>query len=99
MAPETPVAPKVRLLLEATDLCWVQYSLDGQAAAQADLQPGDTLGLEAERTINLVAGNAGAIRIRYHQAWLEDLGPEGRPVRLTFPEPVAAPPNETIPPP
>jgi len=83
--------PAIRLHLEATDLCWVQYTLDHQPTQEAQLQRGQTLDLKAEQTAQLLVGNAGGLRVQYNDQWLKSVGPAGRPARLAFPLPAKKP--------
>lgn len=85
-APAAASPSRVRVYLEATDLCWLQYTLDRAAAQEAKLTAGDTLSLEADQSIQLLVGNAGGLRIQYQGQWLSSLGGRpGRPLRLSFP--------------
>jgi len=88
----------LRLHLEATNLCWLQYNLDRRPSQEAQLQVGDTLNLEAEQSIQLLVGNAGSLRIQFNGQWLPPLGPVGQPVRLSFPPPESPPSPVPAPP-
>ena len=83
--------PAIRLHLEATDLCWIQYTLDHQPTQEAQLQRGQTLDLKAEQEAQILLGNAGGLRVQYNDLWLKAIGPAGRPARLSFPLPAKKP--------
>jgi cytoskeleton protein RodZ len=75
-----------KIQLTATELCWVQAILDGETPKEATLYPGDSIRYEAKQGIRLLIGNAGGIRIKYDGKVIENPGPSGRPIRLSFPQ-------------
>ena len=89
---EASPSQALRLHLEATDLCWIQYTLDHQLTQEAQLQRGESLDLQAKQTIQLLVGNAGGLRVQYNNQWLQNLGTPGRPARLSFPPTQSQPP-------
>jgi cytoskeletal protein RodZ len=58
-SPAPQVATHVRVVLEATESCWVRAVVDGEAVPDVTLAPGERTVFRADRLVELRLGNAG----------------------------------------
>ena len=70
-------AKELRLQLDAVDLCWVSISADGRPAWEGQLGRGPSRTVTAARSIELLAGNAGALVLTLNGKTLPPLGRKG----------------------
>jgi len=70
--------PPYQLLLEASELSWVMYSMDGAGPVDVMLYPGERISLQAQRTIYLKLGNAGGVRATLNGEALPSFGEQGQ---------------------
>ena len=81
------VPPKKRhnLIISAEDTSWVQVIMDGSEKKEALMKHGETLKVEADKTIRVVIGNAGGVSLKFDGKDLP-AGKKGEVLRLTLPE-------------
>jgi cytoskeletal protein RodZ len=72
--------PSLRMTLTATAPCWVRASLDETRSFERTLQPGEHADLQAENSIVLKVGNAGALTFTLNGVAGRSLGAHGRVV-------------------
>lgn len=77
-------AAPLQLFLEASELTWLMYSLDGGEPVDVMLYPGDRLNMQAQSTIYLKLGNAGGVVGTLNGRLLSPFGKRGevREIRL-----------------
>jgi hypothetical protein len=68
------------MTLTATAPCWVRASLDETRSFERTLQPGEHADLQAENSIVLKVGNAGALTFTLNGVAGRSLGAHGRVV-------------------
>lgn len=66
------------LLVEAQEQTWLMYARDNAAPVDVILNPGDRIGIRAERKIVLKVGNAGGVTATLNGKPLPPLGPRGK---------------------
>lgn len=100
-APATPAAPAVapaaasqgsevpvgahKLIITATEECWIHSSADKTDTRQFSLHKGDTFALTFSKSLELKLGNAGGVRLRYDGEELPPAGQSGQVRNLVFP--------------
>jgi hypothetical protein len=67
-------------------VCWVRVVVDDRTDAR-ELQPGEEIRLEAQRTILLRVGDAGALSVELNGRVLPPLGGDGQVVERRFTAP------------
>jgi hypothetical protein len=88
-SPSTPAEPEpagLVLTMSATQACWVEVSVDGQAVMNRVMTQGESQTLEAEGEILLSVGNAGGIAFSVNDRRGLPLGDSGevrRNIRIT----------------
>ena len=87
-APEPPGAAGLTIHIKPLRRCWVRVVVDGRTDAR-ELQPGEDIVLNAQRTIVLRAGDAGALSIEVNGRVLPPLGVDGQVVERRFTAAVA----------
>ncbi len=88
-APPVP-AQNVRqhkVVITATEECWIHSSADKTDTRQFSLRKGETFALTFEKKLELKLGNAGGVRIRYDGEDLPAPGHSGQVKNLVFPPP------------
>ena len=83
-AGETP-AGQHKLIITATEECWIHSSADKTDTRQFSLRKGDTFALTFSKSLELKLGNAGGVRLRYDGEELPPAGQSGQVRNLTFP--------------
>ncbi len=83
-APEEAEPAPIFLVVEARQRTWVRVFADGQPVFQGRLAPGERKTFRAESFLELITGNAGALRVFYNERNLGLLGDMGQVVRLLF---------------
>lgn len=79
------VAGPHKVIITATEECWVHSSADNSDTRQFSLRKGDTFALTFNKNLELKLGNAGGVRIRYDGEELPSAGGSGQVRTLTFP--------------
>ena len=81
--PTAPPPPKaVRVLLEMTDTVWIRASADEQRVFQRTFQAGDSRVIEADASVRLLVGNAGAVAAKLNGQPLSPFGGRGQVRRV-----------------
>ena len=83
-ADETPVGVH-KLIITATEECWIHSSADKTDTRQFSLHKGDTFALTFSKSLELKLGNAGGVRLRYDGEDLPPAGQSGQVRNLAFP--------------
>ena len=81
---EVPVGTH-KLIITATEECWVHSSADKTDTRQFSLHKGDTFALTFSKSLELKLGNAGGVRLRYDGEELPPAGQSGQVRNLVFP--------------
>ncbi|MDD4701478.1 MAG: DUF4115 domain-containing protein [Desulfovibrio sp.] len=84
-ATQPPTAGPHKLIITATEECWVHSSADNSDIRQFSLRKGDTFALTFNKSLELKLGNAGGVRLRYDGEELPPAGTRGQVRTLTFP--------------
>lgn len=74
-----------KLVIIATEECWVHSNADKTDTRQFSLRKGDTFALTFAKSLELKLGNAGGVRLRYDGADLPPPGTSGQVRTITFP--------------
>lgn len=84
--PETTTVPgQNKLVITATEECWIHSNADKTDTRQFSLRKGDTFALTFAKSLELKLGNAGGVRLRYNGKDLPPPGTSGQVKVLTFP--------------
>lgn len=81
---EVPVGAH-KLIITATEECWIHSSADKTDTRQFSLHKGDTFALTFSKSLELKLGNAGGVRLRYDGEELPPAGQSGQVRNLVFP--------------
>ena len=82
---QTPVTGPHKVIITATEECWVHSNADHTDTRQFSLRKGDTFALTFTKSLELKLGNAGGVRLRYDGEELPPVGASGQVRTLTFP--------------
>ncbi len=74
-----------KVIITATEECWIHSNADKTDTRQFSLRKGDTFALTFARSLELKLGNAGGVRIRYDWQAMPAAGQSGQVRTLTFP--------------
>ncbi len=74
-----------KVIITATEECWVHSNADNTDTRQFSLRKGDTFALTFTKSLELKLGNAGGVRIRYNGQDMPAPGQSGQVRTLTFP--------------
>lgn len=74
-----------KLIITATEECWIHSNADKTDTRQFSLRKGDTFALTFSKSLELKLGNAGGVRLRYDGEELPQPGQSGQVRNLTFP--------------
>ncbi|MBD5553099.1 MAG: helix-turn-helix domain-containing protein [Desulfovibrio sp.] len=74
-----------KLIIVATEECWVHSSADKTDTRQFSLRKGDTFALTFAKSLDLKLGNAGGVRLRYDGRDLPPPGTSGQVKTISFP--------------
>jgi hypothetical protein len=77
LAPTPPPVPPARVQLTTTRLVWVRVTADGVKTVERELPPGTTIPIDADQSIVVRAGDAGAVRMVIDGKDQGPLGPDG----------------------
>jgi cytoskeleton protein RodZ len=80
-------AEKHQFSVEANQKTWVQVTTDEKNTQNAMLEPGDKRQWEAEKTMKIVVGNAGGIRMKWDGRPVEIPAKGGSVLRFSLPDP------------
>ena len=83
MTPPVKTKP-VAITAKFTDDCWAQVIADGKEVYEGVLKSGDSRTWEADSTIAVKFGNAGATEITHNGRSIGKLGAPGEVVTRTF---------------
>lgn len=74
-----------KLIITATEECWVHSNADKTDTRQFSLRKGDTFALTFAKNLELKLGNAGGVRLRYDGNDLPPPGTSGQVKTISFP--------------
>lgn len=74
-----------KLVITATEECWIHSNADKTDTRQFSLRKGDTFALTFAKSLELKLGNAGGVRLRYNGKDLSTPGTSGQVKVLNFP--------------
>lgn len=74
-----------KVIITATEECWIHSNADNTDTRQFSLRKGDTFALTFTKSLELKLGNAGGVRIRYNGQDMPAPGQSGQVRTLTFP--------------
>ncbi len=74
-----------KLIITATEECWIHSNADKTDTRQFSLHKGDTFALTFSKSLELKLGNAGGVRLRYDGEDLPPAGQSGQVRSLVFP--------------
>ena len=74
-----------KVIITATEECWIHSNADKTDTRQFSLRKGDTFALTFARSLELKLGNAGGVRIRYDGQTMPPAGQSGQVRTVTFP--------------
>lgn len=74
-----------KVIITATEECWVHSNADNSDTRQFSLRRGDTFALPFVKSLELRLGNAGGVRLRYNGEELPVPGKSGQVKTVTFP--------------
>ena len=74
-----------KVIITATEECWIHSNADKTDTRQFSLRKGDTFALTFARSLELKLGNAGGVRIRYDGQAMPPAGQSGQVRTVTFP--------------
>jgi cytoskeletal protein RodZ len=84
-SPQVITAPnKLSLIITAQQRCWLQVTVDGVNKYSGTMAVGEQQSFEAQKAININAGNAGGIELTLNGQKLAPLGAVGQVVQKTF---------------
>ena len=85
-APDEAATPgQHKVIITATEECWIHSNADRTDTRQFSLRKGDTFALTFARSLELKLGNAGGVQIRYDGRPMPAAGQSGQVRTLTFP--------------
>lgn len=82
---QTAMPGQHKVIITATEECWIHSSADKTDTRQFSLRKGDTFALTFARSLELKLGNAGGVRIRYDGEAMPPPGQSGQVKTLVFP--------------
>lgn len=74
-----------KVIITATEECWIHSNADNTDTRQFSLRKGDTFALTFTKNLELKLGNAGGVRLRYNGQDMPAPGQSGQVRTLTFP--------------
>lgn len=74
-----------KVIIIATEECWIRSNADKTDVRQFSLNKGDTFALTFSHRLELKLGNAGGVRIRYDGKEMPPAGTSGQVLNLVFP--------------
>lgn len=77
---------KHNLDIAATDKVWIQLTIDGSDKKEMLLNPGDKVNYAADKSLQLLIGNAAGIRLKFNGKDIDVPGNKGQVVKLNLPE-------------
>jgi cytoskeletal protein RodZ len=82
----TETLQKCKLIVEADDKVWIQVKIDDKGTRSAMLRPGDKMEWVAEKSMQVVVGNAGGIRMKWNDQPVPTPRDPGRVLRFRLPD-------------
>jgi len=82
--PSPPIAP-VQVTVEAVEEAWMAIETDSNPAFEGILKQGEKKTWTAQKSLKLVAGNAGGVKFSYNQSEPKLLGARGETAEITLP--------------
>lgn len=86
-AEEAATPGQHKLIITATEECWVHSNADKTDTRQFSLRKGDTFSLAFSKSLELKLGNAGGVQLRYDGKDLPPAGTSGQVKTIRFPPP------------
>lgn len=77
---------KCKFAVEADDKVWIQVRIDDKQTRSTMLYPGDRREWTADKTMQIVVGNAGGIRMKWNDQAIKAPRDAGRVLRMRLPE-------------
>lgn len=75
---------EVKISANFTGRCWVSVKADGKTLFEGTVEKGETKEWKAKQKLDLTAGNAGAVSVKYNEEDQGVLGKEGEVVEKTY---------------
>ena len=76
---------KQRINIQAVEDTWLKVIVDSLSTREYSLEPGDTIGLDADKGFNLLIGNATGIRLTFNGQPVPVSGKSGQVVTVQLP--------------
>jgi len=83
---ETALLPQFTLTADVMSETWIAMYIDDEPVREYLLQPGQNVRWTADKGFYILVGNAGGIKFFLNGTEVEQLGPEGKVVRVKLPE-------------
>ena len=83
---EKPLLPRFILTANVKSRTWIAISIDERSVKEYLFQPGQTPRWTAEKSFNILIGNAAGIEFFLNGKEIGNLGPQGQVVRIKLPE-------------
>ncbi|MEW6241776.1 MAG: DUF4115 domain-containing protein, partial [Chloroflexota bacterium] len=96
--PTLPEGITVQLNIAAVERTYLRVTVDGEVVFDGRVPPGSAYPFEAETYIEILVGNAAAVRVTYNQRDLGVLGSYGEIVNRIFTAEGIVTPTATVPP-
>jgi cytoskeletal protein RodZ len=71
--------------ITAVDKTWIQIIIDGADKKEMLLSPGENVSYEANRSIDVLIGNAAGVKLKFNGKEFEGLGEKGQVIKLSLP--------------
>lgn len=71
--------------ITATDKTWIQIIIDGTDKKEMLLNPGEKVNYEANKSIDILIGNAAGVKLKFNGKEFEGLGEKGQVIKLSLP--------------
>ena len=81
-----PSADKHQFSVDANQKTWIQVTMDDKNTQTAMLEPGDKRQWEAEKSMKIIVGNAGGIRMKWDGRAVEIPAKAGSVIRFSLPD-------------
>jgi cytoskeletal protein RodZ len=83
---EVPIGSGIVLQVEADQLCWASFTVDGETVFAGNLEPGEKRSFKAASRIFLVLGNAGGVRATLNGKSARPFGKPGEVIKALISE-------------
>jgi cytoskeletal protein RodZ len=89
-----PIQKKMHNLdIIAIDKTWIQVIIDGADKKEMLLNPGEKVNYDANKSIDLLIGNAAGVKLKFNGKEFEGLGEKGQVIKLSLPSTIPQPPH------